>query len=65
MPKMKTKRAAAKRFKVTASGKIRYARGFKAHILTNKSRKMKRQAKALGVANVTESRKMRRLIGAD
>lgn len=65
MPKMKTKRAATKRFKVTASGKIRYARGFKNHILTNKSRKMKRQAKALGVANVTESRKMRRLIGQD
>ncbi|MFY7930412.1 MAG: 50S ribosomal protein L35 [Oligoflexus sp.] len=38
MPKMKTKRAAAKRFSVLASGKIKRARANKRHILTKKSR---------------------------
>lgn len=65
MPKMKTKRAAVKRFKVTASGKVRYAQGFKNHILTTKSRKRKRQMKPLGVLDATDGRKMKRLLGAD
>ena len=36
-------RAAVKRFKVTGSGKVRYAHGFNNHIMINKSRKRKRQ----------------------
>ena len=40
---MKTNRAAAKRFRFTASGKIRRARAFVNHILTKKSSKRKRQ----------------------
>ena len=63
MPKMKTKRAACKRFKVTGSGKVRHAKGFKNHILTNKSRKRKRQMKALGILNATDGRKMKKLLG--
>ncbi len=43
MPKMKTHRGAAKRFKVTKKGKVKYRRGFRAHILTKKSQKRKRQ----------------------
>jgi len=39
MPKMKTKRAAAKRFTVLSSGKIKRAQAYKRHILTKKSRK--------------------------
>jgi large subunit ribosomal protein L35 len=42
MPKMKTKRGAAKRFKVTGSGRVKRARGYRRHILTTKSRKKKR-----------------------
>ena len=42
MPKMKTKRGAAKRFKVTGSGKVKRARGYRRHILTSKNRKKKR-----------------------
>jgi len=42
MPKMKTKRGAAKRFKVTGSGKVKRARGYRRHILTSKTRKKKR-----------------------
>ena len=42
MPKMKTKRAAAKRFKVTGTGKIKRFKAYKRHILTKKSTKRKR-----------------------
>ena len=43
MPKMKTHRGAAKRFKATGTGKLKRNRAFKRHILTKKSAKMKRQ----------------------
>jgi large subunit ribosomal protein L35 len=43
MPKMKTKRGAAKRFKVRASGSIKRGQAFKRHILTSKTTKNKRQ----------------------
>lgn len=42
MPKMKTNRAAYKRFKKTGSGKLRRMRAFKSHILTKKTTKRKR-----------------------
>ncbi len=42
MPKMKTKRGAAKRFKATGSGKIKRSKAFTSHILTKKSTKRKR-----------------------
>ena len=43
MPKMKSCRGAKKRFKVTASGKVKSRRAYKSHILTSKSRKRKRK----------------------
>ena len=42
MPQMKTHRGSAKRFRVTGSGKIMRAKGYKSHILTKKSPKRKR-----------------------
>jgi large subunit ribosomal protein L35 len=42
MPKMKTHKGAAKRFKLTGSGKIKRANAFKSHILEKKSPKRKR-----------------------
>ena len=42
MPKLKTRRAVAKRFKVTANGKLKRAHAFAKHILTKKSAKRKR-----------------------
>ena len=42
MPKMKSKRGAVKRFKVTGSGKVRYKSNYRSHILTKKSTKTKR-----------------------
>ena len=49
MPKMKTNRAAAKRFKRTANGKIKRRRGYLRHILSSKTRKQKRR---LGTATL-------------
>jgi large subunit ribosomal protein L35 len=43
MPKMKTKRSAAKRFRATGSGKIRRRKANKSHILTKKSSNRKRK----------------------
>ena len=42
MPKMKTHRGTAKRFRVTGSGKIMRAKAYNSHILTKKSQKRKR-----------------------
>ena len=42
MPKIKTNRAAAKRFKTTGTGKLKRNKAYKSHILTKKSTKRKR-----------------------
>ena len=42
MPKLKTSRAAAKRFKATGTGKLKRSKAYKSHILTKKSQKRKR-----------------------
>ena len=55
MPKMKTKRGAAKRFRLTAGGRVKRRRGFLRHFLTNKTRKQKRRlGKSTLVARVDE-----------
>ena len=53
MPKMKTKRAAAKRFRVRPSGSIKRGQAFKRHILTKKTTKNKRHLR--GTLNVHDS----------
>jgi large subunit ribosomal protein L35 len=53
MPKMKTKKSAAKRFVVRAGGTVKRGQAFKRHILTKKTTKTKRQLR--GSANVHES----------
>ena len=61
MPKMKSNRGAAKRFKVTGSGKLVRARAYKSHILTKKSSKRKRrlrQGTDVDAANVGMLRRM-------
>lgn len=47
MPKMKTKRGAAKRFKVRAGGSIKRSQAYKRHILTKKTTKNKRQLRGI------------------
>ncbi len=62
MPKMKTRKAAAKRYKVTGSGKIRYKKQGLRHILTKKSSKRKRQLRATGVLHDSEAARVRVLL---
>ncbi|WP_413204425.1 50S ribosomal protein L35 [Rhodospirillum sp. A1_3_36] len=45
MPKMKTKSAVKKRFSLTGTGKVKVKVGYKSHLLSNKSTKMKRHAR--------------------
>ncbi|MDO4161755.1 MAG: 50S ribosomal protein L35 [Pseudomonadota bacterium] len=45
MPKLKTKKAVAKRFSATGTGKLKRNHSFKRHLLFNKPKKMKRQAR--------------------
>ena len=62
MPKMKTSRGAAKRFKVSGSGKIRRAKAFRRHQMSAKSRKQKRHLKASGTVDATNHDAIRKLI---
>ena len=62
MPKMKTKRAAAKRFKLTGTGKIKFNRAKRRHILTKKSVKWKRSARRPGILSPGDAGLVRNLI---
>ena len=58
MPKMKTKRAAAKRFKKTGTGKIKRRHNFKDHILTKKTPKRKRKLRKAGLISKADLPRM-------
>jgi large subunit ribosomal protein L35 len=62
MPKQKTKRGAAKRFKVTASGKILRWRGWKSHLLEWKSPRRKRQLRKATSVSKADRKRIRRLL---
>lgn len=62
MPKMKTHRGAAKRFKVTANGKVKYRRGFRNHILTHKSSKRKRHLRKAGYLSKADTKRIKQLL---
>jgi large subunit ribosomal protein L35 len=61
MPKLKTNRGAAKRFRLTASG-LKFRRTFRNHILTKKSAKRKRQLRAAGHVNECDMRAMQKIL---
>ena len=62
MPKLKTNKAAAKRFKITKSGKIKHRKAGRGHLLTKKSRKRKRNLRKANYLSASEMDKMRRLL---
>jgi large subunit ribosomal protein L35 len=65
MPKMKTHTGAAKRFKVTGTGKVKRMKAFKSHILTKKTSKRKRNLRrATTVGTNGEAKNIKRLIQA-
>ncbi|MFZ5641768.1 MAG: 50S ribosomal protein L35 [Bacillota bacterium] len=59
---MKTHRGAAKRFKVTGSGKIKKAKAFKSHILEKKSAKRKRSLRKSGLVSAADAKRFRELL---
>jgi len=62
MPKMKTKRGVAKRFKLTATGKIKRSHAFTSHILTKKSPKRKRNLRQNTVVSKGDYQRIKKLI---
>ncbi|HEB69882.1 MAG TPA: 50S ribosomal protein L35 [Desulfobulbus sp.] len=62
MPKMKTNRGAAKRFKATGSGKIRRSKAFTSHILTKKSTKRKRNLRKSGLIVEVDRKAVKRML---
>lgn len=62
MPKLKTNRGAAKRFKLTASGKVKRSKAFKRHILTSKTTSRKRGLRGGAVVAAVDQKNMKRLI---
>ena len=62
MPKMKTNRGAAKRFKVTGKGKIVYSKSHANHILTKKSTKRKRSLRKAEIIDKSNTAQLKKLI---
>ncbi|MHB8123856.1 MAG: 50S ribosomal protein L35 [Desulfuromonadaceae bacterium] len=62
MPKIKTNRGAAKRFKKSASGRIKRGSAFTSHILTHKSSKRKRDLRGGGMVAAVDQKNIARLI---
>ena len=62
MPKVKTKKAAAKRFKMTGTGKLKRMKAYKSHILTKKSTKRKRNLRKGTYVDPTVKKTVRTLV---
>jgi large subunit ribosomal protein L35 len=62
MPKLKTHRGAAKRFKKTASGKFKRAKAYKSHILTKKTTKRKRGLDMPALVSPADRKRVARML---
>ena len=62
MPKIKTNRAAAKRFKVTGTGTLKRNKAYKSHILTKKSTKRKRNLRQATITDATNVKNMKKVL---
>jgi len=62
MPKQKTRRGAAKRFKMTGTGKVRRARAYLRHQLSAKTRKQKRHLRQRTLVAATDAGAIKRLL---
>jgi len=61
MPKMKTRRGAAKRFKLTATGKVKRKRAYHSHILTHKTTKQKRRLRSGAIVAKTDQANVKKM----
>jgi len=64
MPKKKTNKSAAKRVRMTATGKLKYARAGRGHLLQGKSRKRKRHMRRSGLLSAVEQKRIGLLISS-
>lgn len=62
MPKIKTRRSAAKRFEVTGSGKVKRAKAYKSHILEKKSPKRKRNLRKAAIASNADMKRIAKML---
>ena len=62
MPKVKTKRAAAKRFKKTGTGELKRNKAYKSHILTKKTTKRKRNLRHSTLTDATNVKTMKKIL---
>lgn len=62
MPKLKTNRSAAKRFKATGTGKLKRNKAYKSHILTKKSPKRKRNLRKTAITDATNVKNMKKIL---
>ena len=62
MPKLKTHRGAAKRFKVTASGRFKRSKAYKSHILTKKTTKRKRKLDTRTTVSPSDQRRVAQML---
>ena len=62
MPKMKTRRAAAKRFKKTGTGQLKRMKAYKSHILTKKTTKRKRNLRKAALVDSTNVKNMKKIL---
>ena len=62
MPKLKTKRAAAKRFKATGTGQLKRNKAYKSHILTKKTTKRKRNLRKATMTDKTNVKNMKKIL---
>lgn len=62
MPKMKTRKAAAKRYKVTGTGKVKFKKQGLRHILTKKTTKRKRNLRHSGILAEAEAKNVRTML---
>ncbi|KAF0209055.1 MAG: 50S ribosomal protein L35 [Actinomycetota bacterium] len=63
MPKMRTHKGTAKRFRLTGTGKIKRANAFKSHILEKKSPKRKRAFKAASLVHASDVKTIKKNLG--
>ena len=62
MPKIKTNRSAAKRFKKTGTGKLKRNKAYKSHILTKKSAKRKRNLRQPAMTDASNVKNMKKIL---
>ena len=62
MPKMKTSRSAAKRFKLTGTGKLKRSKAYKSHILKKKATERKRNLRQAAMTDSTNVKNMKKIL---